>query len=262
MWIVKDNDSTIYLIGTVHLLRHETEWDFAKAKKALLASSELWLELADPDNQAAALPLIQQYGFDREQSLSSKLNSAQNEKLNKVAATYSIPLASLQPMKPWMAALMLVVLPLQKAGFDPNAGVDLFLKKEAENKGEKIRGFESMEEQTRFFAELSPEDQIAFLEEALDDAEEGVAMLDKLASAWLKGDTKVLSDLLVEEMKTKAPKVYEKLLVQRNVRWSEQIAKMLDGAGVQMIAVGVGHLVGPDSLQTQLAKRGIKAEAY
>jgi uncharacterized protein YbaP (TraB family) len=157
---------------------------------------------------------------------------------------------------------MFIVLPLQKAGFDPNAGVDLFLKKEAEKKGEKVRGFETLEEQTKFFADLSFEDQIAFLEEAIEDAEKGVALIDKLAIAWLNGDTKIISNLLVDEMKATSPRVYEKLLVQRNVRWSERIAKMLDGAGVQLIAVGVGHLVGPDSVQAQLAKRRIKVDSY
>jgi uncharacterized protein YbaP (TraB family) len=37
---------------------------------------------------------------------------------------------------------------------------------------------------------------------------------------------------------------------------------MLKGSGVQQIAVGAAHLAGPDSLQVQLAKRGIKVERY
>jgi hypothetical protein len=37
---------------------------------------------------------------------------------------------------------------------------------------------------------------------------------------------------------------------------------MLKGSGVQQIAVGAAHLVGPDSIQAQLAKRGIKVERY
>jgi uncharacterized protein YbaP (TraB family) len=37
---------------------------------------------------------------------------------------------------------------------------------------------------------------------------------------------------------------------------------MLKGSGVQLIAVGAAHLAGPDSVQAQLAKRGIKVERY
>lgn len=106
MWVIRNKDSTIYLIGTLHLLRHDTEWNAAKVRKAVAESSELWLEVADIDNQASVAPLIAQYGIDPEKPLSSKLNTAQKGRLAKLAATYGVPLASLEPMKPWMAALM------------------------------------------------------------------------------------------------------------------------------------------------------------
>ena len=108
-----------------------------------------------------------------EKTLSSKLNAAQKEKLAKLAATYGVPLASLEPMRPWMAALMFAVLPLQKAGYDPNAGVDRLLKAQAEKEGDKIHGFETAEEQVRFFADLPESEQIAFLEEMLERRREG-----------------------------------------------------------------------------------------
>jgi uncharacterized protein YbaP (TraB family) len=262
MWVVKDKDSTIYLIGTLHLLRHAAEWDSTKVKKAVAESTTLYLEIADPENADAIQPLMQKYGFDGQKLLSAKLTPAGKEKLTKLAAEYNMPMAGVEPMRPWMAALLFAVLPLQKAGYDPNAGVDLLLRKQAEKEGDQIQGFETMEEQVRLLAGLPEADQIAFLEETLDDASEGIAMLDKLAKAWMAGDNKTINDLMVDEVKTKAPAIYEKILVQRNMKWSGKIADILSRSGVQMIAVGAGHLVGADSVQAQLAKRGIKAEAY
>jgi uncharacterized protein len=262
MWVIRDKDSTIYLIGTVHLLRHETEWNATKVKKAVTESSDLWLEVANADDQANVLPLITRYGMDAEKTLSSKLNAVQREKLAKVEATYDVPPESLEPMKPWMAALTLSILPLLKAGYEPNAGIDHVLKAQAEKEGDKIHGFETAEEQLRFLADLPETEQIAFLEEILGDAEKGIAQLDELAKAWIDGDNEKIGNMLVSEFKKKAPVVYEKLLVQRNIAWSEKIAEILKGSGVQQIAVGAAHLAGPDSLQVQLAKRGIKAERY
>jgi uncharacterized protein YbaP (TraB family) len=262
MWVIKDKNSTIYLIGTIHLLRHDMEWDAAKVKKTVGESTELWLEIADADNQANLIPVMQKYGFDRENPLSGKLNAAQKEKLTKVAAAYNLPLAVLEPMRPWTAGLIFAVLPLQKAGYDPNAGVDRILKTQAEKEGDKIFGFETAEEQVRFLADLPETDQIAFLEESLDDAEKGLALLDKLATAWLAGDTETIGHILVDELKTKSPALYDKLVVQRNVRWAGKIAEILKRPGVRQIAVGTAHLAGPDSLQVQLAKRGIKVEPY
>jgi len=262
MWVIRDKDSTIYLIGTVHLLRHEAEWNAAKVKKAVTESSELWLEVANIDDQASALPLITQYGMDPERTLSSKLNAGLKEKLAKVAATYGIPPESLEQMRPWMAALTFSILPLMQAGFDPNAGVDHILRAQAEREGDKIYGFETAEQQVRFLAELPEADQIAFLEETLTDVEKGVAELEKLLKAWMDGDNETIGNMLVNELKKGAPALYQKLVVQRNIAWSEKIAEILKGSGVQQIAVGAAHLAGPDSLQVQLAKRGIKVERY
>jgi uncharacterized protein YbaP (TraB family) len=262
MWVIRDKDSTIYLIGTIHLLRHETEWNAAKVKKTVTESTELWLEVANIDDQASILPIMAQYGIDQEKTLSSKLNAAQKAKLVKLADEYGLPMASLEPMKPWMAALTFAVLPLQKAGYDPNAGIDRLLKAQAEKEGDKIFGFETAEEQVRFFAELPESDQIVFLEETLNDAEKGMAQLEKLAKAWIEGDNETLGNILVNEFKKEAPAIYEKFLVRRNIAWSEKIVGILKGSGVQQIAVGAAHLAGPDSLQVQLAKRGIKVERY
>jgi uncharacterized protein len=262
MWVIRDKDSTIYLIGTIHLLRHDADWNSTKVMKTLKESTELWLEVANINDQASTVPLITQYGMDAEKTLSSKLNAAQNAKLSKVAARYSFPQEGFEQMNPWMAALTFEVLPLLNAGYDPDAGVDLVLKAQAEKEGDKVYGFETAEKQVRFLAEMSQAEQVAFLDATLDDADKGTEQLEKLAKAWMDGDTDTIGQLLVNDFKKEAPAAYDKLVVQRNIAWAGKIAKMLEGSGVQQIAVGAAHLAGPDSLQVQLAKRGIKAEKY
>jgi uncharacterized protein len=262
MWVIRDKDSTIYLIGTAHLLRHEAEWDSTKVKKALAESSELWLEIPNVEDEQAAAPLIQRFGIDKEKRLSQKLNFVEKEKLAKAAADYNIPVQNLEAFKPWAVALLFAVLPLQKAGYDANSGIDRFLQREAKKKGEKIEGFETLEEQVRFLAEFSEQQQLAFLDDTLEDVAEGIAKLDKIAVAWVSGDTKTIDDMLVIEMKAKFPALYDKLIVQRNIQWSERVENILQRSGVQLIAVGVGHLVGADSLQAQLNKRGINPKPY
>jgi uncharacterized protein YbaP (TraB family) len=262
MWVIRDEDSTIYLIGTLHLLRHDAEWNSDKVKKTVRESTELWLEIADADDQAAAMQLAMKYGMDPKKPLSSKLNPAQKEKLAKVADRYGVVLAGLDQMQPWLAAMLLTMVPLQKAGYDPNSGVDRVLLAQAKKEGDKIRGFETMEQQVRIFADLPEAEQIAFLEATLDEVEKGLDQLDRLAKAWIEGDVETIGRMSVEEFKNEAPAVYDKLLVQRNIAWSEKIAETLKGSGVQQIAVGAAHLAGPDSVQVQLAKRGIKVERY
>lgn len=262
MWVIRDGDSTIYLVGTVHLLRHETEWNSAKIKKALADSTELWLEMVDGDDPTKIQSLLVRYGVDRNKRLSDKLNFAEKARLSKLAADYGVPLENMENLKPWAVAMMFAVLPLEKGGFDPGAGVDQVLKNAAVEKGEPVKAFETAETQVRFFANMTEADQLAFLDDTLDDTERGLDLLNKVAEAWLKGDSKTISDMMNDEMKNKAPTLYQTLLVRRNARWSEKIEEILKGSGTQMIAVGAAHLVGSDSVQAQLAERGIKAESY
>jgi uncharacterized protein YbaP (TraB family) len=48
--------------------------------------------------------------------------------------------------------------------------------------------------------------------------------------------------------------------VLRKIVWAGQIEDILEGSGVAFIAVGAAHLVGPDSVQAQLARRGVRAQ--
>jgi len=262
MWVIRDADSTIYLIGTMHLLKHDTEWNAEKVKQTVHESTELWLEVADFDDQSALAPLMAKFGVDPQHPLSTKLNEEQRKRLEKTAMSYNIPAASLETMRPWLAALVLAVSPIMKAGYDPKAGVERVLNAQAVAEGDQIRGFETAEEQIRILADLSDAEQVAFLVSMLDDLEKGLDLLDQLAKAWIDGDTDTITRLSVDEMKREAPTVYQKLIVQRNIAWSEKIAGILKGSGVQQIAVGAAHLAGPDSVQAQLAKRGIKVERY
>ena len=262
MWVIRDSDSTIYLIGTLHLLKHQTEWNSEKVKKTVGESTELWLEVAEPDTQAGLQQFIAKHGMDPNKPLSKKLNEGQREKLAKIAATYGIPAANLEPMQPWLAAVMLGSMPLIKAGYDPKAGIDRMLRAQAVAESDQIRGFETVETQVRMMADLPEAVQVAFLAEMLDDVEEGLGLLEKIAQAWIDGDTETIATLGVAEMKREAPEAYKKLLVDRNVAWSEKIVEILKGSGVVQIAVGAAHLAGPDSVQVQLEKRGIKVEKY
>jgi uncharacterized protein len=222
MWVIKDADSTIYLIGTMHLLKHDTEWNAEKVKKTVHESTELWLEVPDLDNDAALAPLMMKLGVNPAHPLSSRLNEEQRKKLEKIADTYGVPVATLEPMRPWLAAVVLAAGPIMKAGYDPKAGVERILSAQAKAEGDKIRGFETAEEQIRLLADLSDAEQVAFLMSMLDDLEKGFDLLDQLAKAWIDGDTDAITRLSVDEMKREAPTVYQKLIVQRNIAWKNR----------------------------------------
>jgi uncharacterized protein YbaP (TraB family) len=259
LWVVRDEDSTIYLLGTVHVLRPDTVWRTPAIDRAMAESDALWLEV-EADDPAAMQPLVARYGLDPARPLSSKLTPEQKARLDAAAAGMGASGAALEPLRPWLAGLTLSVGPLVKAGYDPASGVESKLKAAARAAGKPIRTLETLEQQIGFFADLPPAVELAFLLSALDEMDTGPATLDALVAAWSAGDQEALNALMVSEMAADYPELYQALLVDRNKDWAGQIQILLAGKGVTVIAVGAAHLVGDDSVQVQLLARDIAVE--
>lgn len=260
LWALKDADSTIYLFGTVHVLKPGTEWRSAKVAAALAESGELVLEVLGADDAAAVQPLIARYGVDPGASLSAKLSNADRPRLAAAAKSLGLPDGAMEPMRPWLAALTLAVLPMVQAGYDAKSGVETVLTAEAKAGGKTLGALETLEQQLRFFADMPQAVEVDLLSATLDDVAEGPAQLDRMVAAWAAGDQAALEREFVEETRRDYPHMYRLVVVQRNEDWARQLEAKLQGSGVSFVAVGAGHLVGPDSVQAQLGKRGLKVE--
>lgn len=260
LWVIRDADSTIYLFGTVHVLRPNTEWRTPKIQAAFDSASVLWMEIADPSDQSAMMPLIQQHGISPARPLSSLLTAEELASLDAAARTMGASAAQLDPFRPWLAGITLSVAPLIKAGYDPTSGVELVLKAQAEAAGKPIHGLETLGDQIGILAAMPEEEQVRFLRLTLDNFDEAAVMLDAMVTAWATGDVATLDRVVVEDMKEESEYVYRALLVDRNVNWAGQIQTLLEGSGTAFIAVGAAHLAGDDSVQAILATRGVTAE--
>lgn len=261
MWQAKVGNSTVYLFGTVHLLPNDANWRFPALDQALKQSQSLYIELTD-DDQASVAPLVLQYGIDSAHPLSSQLSDSDNAALAKAAQLAGLPggATTLQPMKPWLAALTLSVAPLLKAGLDPAEGVDKQLKAQMSNAGKPVIGLETAEQQIQFLANLPVPMQLGFLRDTLRDVDKTKEELLSLIDAWKQGNVAAIAKLENDELKTKEPALYQQLIVQRNTTWAGKIRDMLKQPGTVFIAVGAAHLAGPDSVQAQLAKLGITVQ--
>lgn len=261
LWVVRDADSTLYLFGSVHVLRPTIGWSSPRVEAAFDSASDIWFEISNPDDQAAIMPLIQQHGLSPETPLSSRLTPQENAELDAAAQVMGASAAQLQPMKPWLAALSLSVAPLIKAGYDPKSGVELVLKARAEAAGKPIHGFETIDKQIGILAGLPDDVQLAFLRETLKDYENAATKLDEMVEAWARGDVATLDRVTITEMKEASPALYQAILVDRNTDWANQIQTLLEGSGTAFVAVGAAHLTGDDSVQAILQKRGVTVEA-
>lgn len=260
LWVVRDEDSTLYLFGTVHVLRPSTLWRWTAVEEAFDSADRVVLEISNPDDQAAMMPLIQQHGLSPERPLSELLTAEERTRLDAAAQAMGASGAALDPMRPWLAALTLSVAPLVKAGYDPQSGVELVLKARAAEAGKEVGGFETIDEQIRILAGFPEAAQLDFLRSTLEDFEGATTELDSLVEAWASGDVRAIDRIGVQPMRQDNRTIYDALLVRRNANWADQIETMLEGSGTVFIAVGAAHLAGGDSVQSILDRRGVEVD--
>jgi uncharacterized protein YbaP (TraB family) len=257
LWVVRDADSTIYLYGTIHTLKPGTAWGSAKVDAAFDSASELWLEIADPNDQSELGPLFQQYGMWPGHPLSSWLTPDEKASFDAAARSIGADPAQLDPLRPWFAAVMIATGPLTVAGFDPSLGVELNLRARAVAAGKPIRGFETAAQQIRGLATMSDDNQMVYLRHYLKTYGSAAADLDHAVAGWVVGDQAVMAEFARENGRDISEETHQTFLASRNADWAGQIETLLKGSGVSFVAVGAAHLAGDDSVQELLAARGL-----
>jgi uncharacterized protein YbaP (TraB family) len=277
MWVIEDTDSTVYLFGTVHVLDPDIAWRTERVTGALDQATAVWFEVPMPADMAAMqaeqAPLMLARALSPGRPLSGLLTDEEEAQLKRALARTPNPVelaAGLENMKPWFATITLGVAPMLSAGYEPDAGADVVLAGLAHAQGDTVLGFETIEQQLEFLAGGSEEEQLATLRTFLavtdEEFEIELARADVAFRAWMGGETAPI-EAIVEEWRTgegamAATMPYDLMLANRNEDWAGQIETLLAGEGVAFIAVGAGHLVGPDSVQARLAERGIEAKPY
>ena len=83
MWVVKDNDTTIYMFGTFHALDGKRDWFNDEVRAAFDASQEVVLEIVTPDDPAEMRPALMRYALTPAgtPTLTSKLSPAGRKRL-------------------------------------------------------------------------------------------------------------------------------------------------------------------------------------
>jgi uncharacterized protein YbaP (TraB family) len=259
LWVVKDKDTTIYLFGTIHVLKPGLSWFDDGVKKAFDSSDELVLEMVQPD-QATMQNIILSKAYSLNgPTLIERLPEADRGSYLNAMNSLGIPPAAFDRAQPWFAATNLSLLPLMKLGYDPKSGPETVLTAAAATEKKAIEGLETPEQQIGYLAGLPDKVQLAFLESTLKELPKTAETMDGMVSAWSRGDPDALAKYMNDGLDD-SPELAKTLLFDRNARWAQWIKARLDKPGTVFIAVGAGHLAGDKSVIDQLKALKIKAK--
>jgi uncharacterized protein len=260
LWTVKDADTTIYLFGTVHALPKDAEWFGGPVREAFEEADTLVLETVAPASEKEVAPVVMSLGFRAGQPpLAQRVPAGERPKLDAAVREAGVPLAALNAMETWLATVMLSAQQLTRLGLDRKLGVEKQLTARARASGKRVTGLETVVEQMSFLDRLPEADQRAFLTATLKQWPEMKTKIDELIARWSSGDVEAMGTEMSQAMR-ETPKLAKVLLTERNARWADWIKARLAQPGAVFVAVGAGHLAGPDSVQAMLARHGLKAE--
>ena len=118
-----------------------------------------------------------------------------------------------------------------------------------------IGELESNVEQLSFFDRLPEAAQRDLLEGALEENATVKRDFGGMLDAWARGDIKGIARTFDKDLSA-SPELRDSLIRQRNANWSKWIEKRMTQPGEVLIAVGAGHLAGPNSVLEMLRKDG------
>lgn len=259
LWVVRDADTTVYLFGSVHWLKPNLDWFDDDVRAAFDAADTLILETppVEPVEAQRTQDAIGKTGTGP--TLPERLPPAYRPKLAAALAELGYPAGAFDRVKPWLAATTLSVLPLRRRGYDPGAGVEAVLTQAARAAAKPIVGLEPREQQLGYFDALPEAAQIAMLTRQLDNMDKTGDSTDAVLAAWTAGDASALGRIVDADQRASSAAFGKAILSDRNRRWANWIARRMEQPGTVFMAVGVGHLVGRDTVQRALAERGLAA---
>ncbi len=259
LWVIRDDDTTIYLFGTFHLLDGRP-WFNDEIRAAFDASDELVIEAIIPDNPAELQPLIMRHALVQSgPNLSERLTDAQNAALARALEPLGAPPTAFERFKPWFVSMTLATVAAQQLGINAEQGAEKLLTTAARERDMPIDALETIEFQLGVFDSLSEEQQLAQLQQALDNLETLPEMMAPMLTAWSEGDVERLVEM-IDQVSADDPELHRVLFTERNANWTNWIEERMQRPGTVFLAVGAGHLAGSDSVQTMLAARGIASE--
>ncbi|MGE4471671.1 MAG: TraB/GumN family protein [Sulfuricurvum sp.] len=261
VWKVSDAHHTLFLGGTIHVLRGSDyplpeEFDQAYAQSDFVVFET---DIALSQSRTFGIMLAKKMLLPPEQTLPQFLTPQTYRKLSDYLASEGYSNALYEHMQPWALMMTLTQTTLGKMGIDQN-GVDMFYAQRALKDHKPQKYLESVEEQLAIISEIGKGEEDVLVEQTLRDMRELNETMAWMVRDWREGKTKRLEDEMVNQMLEESPKMYRLILKDRNDAWMPKLRSMMDEGKIGFVLVGTMHLLGSDGLLERFRKMGYRIE--
>lgn len=265
LWRLGDEDTTIYLLGTVHIFPEGTRWQNDAIREAIDTADELIVETNDDAGVMKIFGALALRAFDATQPplldrLPEEQRPAVAARVDALTEKMGVSRSFFDKLDTWAVAFMLTEIDEEEEEeFVFYSGAEVELEEEFGLLEKPVGELETWQSQLDIFDQLSAEAQIDWLQSSLAENRNLDEELDGVLDSWIAGDVETI-DMTDEIVGARSEEILEALLYRRNRNWVDWIVDRLDEPGTILVAVGAGHLAGPNSVQDYLGKRGFTVE--
>jgi uncharacterized protein YbaP (TraB family) len=224
LWELHGKHNTVYILGSIHVLR-PTDYPLAPAVlNAYGNAKSIFMEvnLQEIDSQQMQMELLASARLPEGKTLPDIMGKQRYARAGALAREVGIDISIFDAFAPWFVAEAISQLQLQKLGFQPTSGVEMFFLEHARSDGKSVAGLETVHDQIALFTALSLDAQADYLISSLEEAHDLPKEVDDLVHAWQRGDTVWFADQLKSEL-GRDPALYQSVLVARNRKWVPKI---------------------------------------
>lgn len=238
LWKVQGKAGVVWLYGTIHSAGLEAVPP--AALEAFRASKRLATELGDEPADTEALRTYAR--FRSGPGLEYQLPSDDWDALrDTVLATLKVSEDVLRRARPWYAMSLLT-----STATASRKSMDVLLVERASDRDMPIEALETWATQLEALSETVT---LTDLQDAIHARRTMRCDIERMRASYASGDVETMTALLV------LPRTAESMLYVRNRAWLPALETYLAGDGA-FVAVGLGHLLGEQSLPVLLAKAG------
>lgn len=256
VWKVSKGNDHVYIGGTVHILpasEFPLPQEFTTAYKNT-DTIVLETKLPDPTDQAFQAKMMAQVSYKNGKNLADVLTKETYQALSKYVAGFGVDINQLAGFKPGFIVTMMAMMEAKRAQIAGD-GVDTYFSQLAEKDKKVPEYLESAEFQIQMLADMGKGNENNFVNLSLSKMGEFKSMFNQLLPAWRTGNAKQMAELVIKPMQ-KDPETLKALMTDRNKNWIPLIEKMFNDNDKEFILVGVGHLVGEESVIALLKAKG------
>jgi len=261
LWRVRSATNTVYLLGSIHLMKPDA-YPLPVIMESAFDSSTVTvfeIDLAEEGSAEAALGALAAGMLPEGRTLRDVVSPETYRLAADRLAAAGFDIERVQRMRPWMVATTLALAELQRAGYSPADGIDRYFQRRAVSAGKRVEGLETMDFQLRLFSDLTPQEDEAFLIQTLRELEAVIPLVDELITDWQAGRISEVEKLLRAGYQD-FPRLFDKLVTSRNRSWLRRLEQLLGESERAFVVVGTLHLVGDQGIVELLRRKGYEVE--